>query len=353
MVARGYCLERVAGRKRFYQATDPFTLKETLRRQFEQEHEEKQQRLQQNESQKRSQLEQEHEQKQLHLKMEIEQRQAQLAQEAEQKRSRLDLEIEQRRVQLEKEFDQKRSRLQQEIDQKSAQLQQESDQKEEQLRQDRELKIAQFVQGIEQKRQDLQQEAKERNSLLESRDDLFKTLDDLNHKGEENDSSIDKVEVIRNIFQVHLRYVEMFGGAKKEILAFARSPYASSHSDEMLDEQGQALTSSIRKGVKVQTIIMYEPEFWKLERFRHFVNIGENIRACDSLSVKMVIVDRAKVMFGLPSVPGDIRSDFTMMIVDDPGYIKMCVEMFNYEWERSLPLEDWVQKLNSRESVNR
>ena len=58
----------------------------------------------------------------------------------------------------------------------------------------------------------------------------------------------------------------------------------------------------------------------------------------------MYVFDREVAMIALPSVPGLTSSDFTMLILDDPGFIQACVKLFETYWNAGYRLEEWMAK---------
>jgi sugar-specific transcriptional regulator TrmB len=175
----------------------------------------------------------------------------------------------------------------------------------------------------------------------EASGDFVGTLESKFENLADSDQLIDFIEVIRSRDQIHQRYVAQIKAVTSEVLAFNRSPYACLD-PAVLKEQEEAVLASLAKGVKTRTLYMKEAEHWAMLE-RHLSEIdgaGEDFKIIAYLPMKMYIFDRKRVMLALPAIPGQSEADFTMLIVEEPGFTESCVVLFDVYWEKARTLEE-------------
>jgi len=159
------------------------------------------------------------------------------------------------------------------------------------------------------------------------------------------DRSLDFIEVIRSSEQINLRYLQLMREAQEEVLVFNRSPYACLD-PAILAEQQEVGTDASNRGVRAKTIYMVEEADWEwLEPDIHLeLSQGEEGRLTSDLPMKMFVFDRKKVMLALPSIPGQTGNDFTMVIIEDPGFTLSCQMLFQTYWNASYDCKGWLDK---------
>lgn len=167
------------------------------------------------------------------------------------------------------------------------------------------------------------------------------------------DRSLDFIEVIRSTEQINMRFVKLSEETEFESISFNRSPYACTQ-PEILEEQEKVSEDSLGRGVNTRTIYMVEEEYWDWLEEHILLDsaAGEQSLLHYDLPMKMFVFDRKKVMLALPSIPGQSGNDFTMVIIEDPGFTKSCMVLFETYWEKSFTYEDWkAGKVNKEKEV--
>lgn len=188
------------------------------------------------------------------------------------------------------------------------------------------------------------------NTELRTKEDAAKPvltlLEDRFQTAPDVDRSLDFVEVIRSQDQIQRRFIEISGEANDEVLSFNRSPYVSAN-PALLKEQEKVVKKQLEKGVKARILYMDEEDHWSWLR-KHveaMQKAGEKVRLTDDLPVKMVIVDQRKVLMALPySVQKNHQVNFTALIVEDPGFTKACVILFELFWGKAMGPDEWLAK---------
>ena len=65
--------------------------------------------------------------------------------------------------------------------------------------------------------------------------------------------------------------------------------------------------------------------------------------------MKMFVFDRRKVMMALPAIPGQNSTDFTMVIIDEPGFTESFQILFETFWKKSSTVSGWKAKAGRSE----
>ena len=198
-------------------------------------------------------------------------------------------------------------------------------------------------------RRQWQQELEQKVSTLDAKEAVFAQLEELATELDGEDQILDKIEIIRNSNHINARLIELARNTKQEMLSFSRSPYVSHQSPSFQEEQNEVQAGAMARGVKQKTLYMYEEETWDwipdmvIERCE---SEGEEARIAEYLPLKMIIFDKKTVVMHMPSFPGEAITDFTVLVIDDPGFVSMCLMNFYFIWEQSKSWEEWKANRN-------
>jgi hypothetical protein len=158
--------------------------------------------------------------------------------------------------------------------------------------------------------------------------------------------SLDFIEVLHSKDQIHQRFLSELSNSQTEMCSFIRSPYACLDPD-VLEEQERVYWERLEHGLKCTPIYMREDVHWEwLDK--HVVKMraaGGDVRITERLPMKMYIFDRKRVMLALPAIPGHTEADFTMLVVEDPGFTESCQILFDGFWAKSLTPEKWKAQM--------
>jgi HTH-type transcriptional regulator, sugar sensing transcriptional regulator len=177
----------------------------------------------------------------------------------------------------------------------------------------------------------------------------FSALEDLYKQQLHVDRSLDAIQVIRSKDQIHQTYLTLIEESQSEYFSFTRSPFSFIEDPKMLQRQEDALISKIQSpGYVARSLYMIEPDTksWICDHIEKTSITGEICRVAENLPVKMYIFDSKKVLLALPTVPGQSVSDFTMIIIEDPGFAANSLVSFEAIWEKSLSYSEWSEKNN-------
>jgi sugar-specific transcriptional regulator TrmB len=170
---------------------------------------------------------------------------------------------------------------------------------------------------------------------------LQKELTELHRTGVNKNEPLDYVETLTNINQIWERWLKIQKDTKKELLMFAKAPYASSFEDNLKDER-----AIIKKGVDFKCIYEYgcfnsENETGEfLLNLEEYVKIGENVRLVRELPMKLAISDETVTMLGLNDRLS-LKPSITTLIVDHPSFSNSLKTVFENYWSNSISFKEF------------
>ncbi len=199
------------------------------------------------------------------------------------------------------------------------------------------------------KKEKLEAEREKHEALQRKRESMaggvFTGLERLYLSSLELNPSLENAKIIRSTDQIRLKLGEAYAGCKKEMIGFNRSPYLAKD-PSVLDEQHKLFLTMLNKGVSMRDVYMNEPSEreWMKPSIGMLTENGAESRFVDDLPIKMYVFDREVAMIALPSVPGLTSTDFTMLILDDPGFIRACGKLFETYWSAGYGLDEWLAR---------
>ncbi len=152
-----------------------------------------------------------------------------------------------------------------------------------------------------------------------------------------NNNSRDFVEMILNRSHIHRRYLELVRNSKEEIMVFNRPPFAAS-TEKMRQEQYREQDRAFERGVLIRSIHQVtsrkqlEKDYLENNPVLHK---NDKMKWIEELPMKLFIFDHKLVMMAMPTTMLETSVDFTMVIIDDPGYSKFCSRSFETYWEQA------------------
>ncbi len=178
---------------------------------------------------------------------------------------------------------------------------------------------------------------------LEIAEDVFGELDLLFLKSSAQDPGLDHIEVIRSQEQINITFLGLMSKAEREVLSFSRSPYAAANQATRLAVK-KAQYEAFARGVRVKTVYMVEEkeEAWLRDFITDLEKAGEEVRLSDDLPMKMFLFDRKHALIALPSVPDLAGAEFTMLAVEDAGFIRACIDLFETHWGAAGTAADYL-----------
>jgi sugar-specific transcriptional regulator TrmB len=147
---------------------------------------------------------------------------------------------------------------------------------------------------------------------------------------------LDYIEIVKDPYQIHKRYMQLVGGAKEEILVFSKPPYAGDR--KTLEEQFECWISMLDRGVRARSVIEIpkeeEERKWVLQRTQLAVSRGEESRVKERLPMKMAVFDSKTVILALED-PVSKHLSLTTQIVEHRSLAESLKILFETVWEQA------------------
>jgi len=147
---------------------------------------------------------------------------------------------------------------------------------------------------------------------------------------------LDYIEVIKDPFQMHKRFMQLLGEAKKELLGFTKPPF--SVSQEGLERQAKEELDMLRRGVKTRSICEIpkdkDEREWLYRLCETLGKFGDRTRVVKEVPMKMMIFDSRIVMLALED-PVSKQPSFTTQIVEHRALAKTLKMTFEALWARA------------------
>jgi HTH-type transcriptional regulator, sugar sensing transcriptional regulator len=152
-------------------------------------------------------------------------------------------------------------------------------------------------------------------------------------------SPLEFVEVIKDKDHAQKRIIQAFQSAKTELLSLVKGPYVCD-TNSRVNQQVREEKNLLKRGVKCKKI--YEStELMEsvpvIEQFKPLAKLGSQLRAVESLPIKMVVFDDDMVIFPLQDVIKN-PDELTIIIIQHKEMVLACKILFNYLWSISKPL---------------
>jgi HTH-type transcriptional regulator, sugar sensing transcriptional regulator len=162
-------------------------------------------------------------------------------------------------------------------------------------------------------------------------------------KGVSSNDPLDYIELLRDPKQVSRRVMELVSSAQREILVFVKPPFSNPKKE--LEKQNEISIEVIRRKVECRALyeIPKEPEEteWMLGQILLSAREGEIARVIDSLPLKMVVVDEAKVVFAMEDFY-KTRSHQTSLVIEHHALAIGLKILFETLWQKGRDYQELI-----------
>jgi sugar-specific transcriptional regulator TrmB len=166
--------------------------------------------------------------------------------------------------------------------------------------------------------------------------DLVRELNPRFEKSRSNSNPLSYIEIIKDSYQIHRRFLDLIREARKEILVFTRPPYSVPR--EGLAEQFGEQVKPLQRGVRIRGIYEIptnqEEREWWLRSIREAVRHGEQARIIDELPMKMGIFDERIVIYALED-PVSKQPTFTTQVIEHHALARSLKILFETMWSKA------------------
>lgn len=150
------------------------------------------------------------------------------------------------------------------------------------------------------------------------------------------DDPLEYIEIIKNPYQIHKKFMILCGEAKEEILMFVKQPYSGTR--QQIEQQLNQRAELLKKGIVIQGVYDF-PEDEEERRLRlRTVSLvtkrGEQARIIKELPMKMAVFDERKVIIALED-PITGKLSLTTLIIEHRSLAKSLKVLFNYFMDKA------------------
>jgi sugar-specific transcriptional regulator TrmB len=176
-----------------------------------------------------------------------------------------------------------------------------------------------------------------RQTLAELEEAASATIEQLTpafRAGQIHHDPLEFIEVLRDHRAITERFSELQGQVKGEILVFTKPPYATPPQENVAGLR--LLQAAITARSVYEFSLFNNPAY--VNGVRRFIASGTEARFVAELPLKLAIIDRTIVMFGMQD-PVAESSELTMVVVEHPSLAGILTVAFEAVWEQGLTFE--------------
>jgi len=193
-----------------------------------------------------------------------------------------------------------------------------------------------FEKEISQLREKQDQMLEQKKTVRLNVSKLINELKPIYKDSRSENNPLEYIEIIKDPYQIHKKFIQLVGESKKEISAFVKPPFSSPRKG--LEEQSKQQVGLLKGGIRIRAIYEIPKEKEEIEwRFKDIdisTRYGEESRVIKELPMKMSIFDERVVMFGLAD-PVSGKTSLTTQIVEHPDLAKSLKVTFEAYWEQA------------------
>jgi len=147
---------------------------------------------------------------------------------------------------------------------------------------------------------------------------------------------LDYIEIIKDPYQIHKRFMQLCAETKKELVVFTKPPFSGPK--ELIKEQYRQQVEPLRRG-RIMRSVCEIPESkeeieWWYKTMDEAAKHGEQVRVIKQLPMKMGVFDSRIVMFTLED-PVSGPTSLTAQVVQHRALAKSLEILFKLFWEQA------------------
>jgi sugar-specific transcriptional regulator TrmB len=183
----------------------------------------------------------------------------------------------------------------------------------------------------------LREEILERNEG--TKNDIRAVLRELQtayEKSREQSNPLDYIEIIKDPYQIHRRFIELIGAVQENLVGFTKPPWTVQR--KKYDEQVNPQSEAVRRGVRIRTIYQMptdeDEKNWLFRIADDTAKEGMEVRVLERLPMKLMIFDWRIVLFSLED-PVSRHPSLTSAVIEHHALAQSLKILFDTLWERA------------------
>ena len=185
----------------------------------------------------------------------------------------------------------------------------------------------------------------EKERALKEMEALSCELEEVFENREDDQAPLEFIQILTSKQSQVNKFDDLIQRSETTLYSFNKKPYATGFMrkmDEIINASAP-LRKIIKKGVSVKAI--FEAEDHHIQEFTRMVSyyqdIGEEIRICDKLPLKMLLSDNKNAMVSMKSL-GVTKFKLTSMVVEHSDLTNALTELFEMYWEKGMTIEEYL-----------
>ena len=177
-------------------------------------------------------------------------------------------------------------------------------------------------------------------------EELQKDLAKIYSRNINKSSTLDYIQVLKDINQIRNKWIELQKNTRFELLAFNKAPYSIQH-----NKNAQYQEKMLKKKINERGIFEFgsynsdeeRKEFIRVVKL--YADLGEECKVIKELPMKLVIIDEKITMLALND-PVSMKPSITTMIIDHPSFALAEKEVFESYWTKAISFKEFL-KINN------
>jgi HTH-type transcriptional regulator, sugar sensing transcriptional regulator len=171
--------------------------------------------------------------------------------------------------------------------------------------------------------------------------ELAGTLRETWESGRAETAPLDYVEVLRDPGLLGARFGDLQREAERELLTFAKAPYAIASNPAGLDSTRRIVAAGGNVRCIYEPSVLDRPEV--VDEILQFIRAGEGARVADEVPMKLCLADGQRALFSLTD-PIASRLTSTNILVEHPSLASVLRTAFEAVWTVSVPFEHALEQ---------
>jgi len=187
--------------------------------------------------------------------------------------------------------------------------------------------------GLKEKQKEISQKRKAAKENIKS---LITELTPEYEKSRLETNPLDYIQIIKDPYQMHKKFMQLVAETKEEHLAFVKPPYSGAR--EGIEQHFAQQVEPLRQGIRIRGIYEIPKDKEEIEWWFNTIDAagkhGEEARVIKELPMKMAIFDERIVMLALED-PVSKQISVTTQIIEHRSLAKGLKVLFETFWERA------------------
>lgn len=181
---------------------------------------------------------------------------------------------------------------------------------------------------------------------LKEMEQLSKELEASFERKQTETAPLDFVQILTSKQSQINKFDDLIKASENTLYSFNKGPYATGfmRQIEEIKAASAPLIKIIENGTKVKALFEAETEHIDafINMIEYYESIGEEVRICAKLPIKMLLSDNKMAMVSLRSLSAS-RFKMTSMVVEHSDLTNALIELFESYWDKGMTIEEFKE----------